>query len=325
MKDKNKSRIAGAGRKAKAAGGKFLKTVKPKRLKYIPLFPSLITIINGLFGFTAIVLISRYNPAIEKEVSYHNIELTFPALTGYMVLLAMVADVLDGRVARISNSTSTFGGQLDSLCDIISFGVAPAFIIITLTGTQLDILNSTPLLYDLLQRLIWLSAAAYVSCSAIRLARFNVENEKSKRHHLDFSGLPTPAAAGVIVSLVIFQQEALPEFTTPGSGYYTAFNRLLLWMLPVAGFLLAILMVSRISYPHIINQYLKGKKPFAYLLMSLIVVGLIIWVRQIALVVGFWGFVLAGLVRYIAKELSKLTKETPAASPKTAAGETGDD
>lgn len=324
-KNKNKSKIAGAGKKAKHAGGKILKTVKRKRLKYIPLFPSLVTIINGLFGFTAIILMSKYNPAIEREVSYHTLELTYPALAGYMVLLAMIADVLDGRLARMSNSTSTFGGQLDSLCDIISFGIAPAFIIVTLTSTQLSgFKDSSPVLYDLLERLIWLSAAAYISCAAIRLARFNVENEKSKSSHFDFSGLPSPAAAGVIVSLVIFQQEALPEFTTAGSVYNTAFSKLLLWVLPVAGFLLAVLMVSRISYPHFLNQYFKGKKPFAYLLTSLIAVGLVIWVRQIALLAGFWGFAAAGAIKHISKKIRDSKNKTPAAPSEESAGEIED-
>jgi CDP-diacylglycerol--serine O-phosphatidyltransferase len=322
MNKKNKSKIAGAGKKAKHAGDKILKTVKRKRLKYIPLFPSLVTIINGLFGFTAIILMSKYNPAIEREFSYHNLELTYPALAGYMVLLAMIADVLDGRLARMSNSTSTFGGQLDSLCDIISFGLAPAFIIVMLTGTQLSgFEKDTPVLHNFLQRLIWISAAAYISCAAIRLARFNVENEKSKSSHFDFSGLPSPAAAGVIVSLVIFQQEALPEFTTPGSFYYTIFSKLLLWTLPAAGFFLAALMVSRISYPHFLNQYFKGKKPFAYLLMSLVAVGMVIWVRQIALVAGFWGFALSGAIKSFSKNKDETKNKTPAASEEETAGD----
>ncbi|MHC4739962.1 MAG: CDP-alcohol phosphatidyltransferase family protein, partial [Planctomycetota bacterium] len=103
-------------KKRKTKGG-LLRRVRKQRLKSITVLPSLITILNGVAGFAAIAFAAKAS----KDAF---------AMAGYMVLLAMIADVLDGRLARISKSTSSFGGQLDSLCDIISFGVAPAFLML---------------------------------------------------------------------------------------------------------------------------------------------------------------------------------------------------
>lgn len=110
------------------------------------------------------------------------------------ILVAGVFDGLDGRVARLTDSTSNFGMQLDSLCDLVSFGVAPALL---------------AYLWALVPygRYGWLAAFLYVATTALRLARFNSmaeepEDEKNKNH--DFVGLPCPAAAGAIATMVMF-------------------------------------------------------------------------------------------------------------------------
>ncbi len=198
--------------KTQAAKESLLRRVRGQRLKYITILPSLITILNGVCGFTAIVLASKGAAAGTSNFSYHKLQLPYFAMAGYMILLAMIADMLDGRLARMSQSTSSFGGQLDSLCDIISFGVAPAFLMVKILEYKLTGLAETnPSLEDFLQRFVWLAAVAYISCAAIRLARFNVENEQDESAHMSFIGLPTPAAAGVIVSMVIFHQEILMQ------------------------------------------------------------------------------------------------------------------
>ena len=104
-----------------------------------------------------------------------------------MIFFAMIADMLDGRVARMSQATSSFGGQLDSLCDMVSFGIAPAFLMLKILENKLDLssLNQTTF-GTFLERFIWLAAAVYFSCAAIRLARFNVENEKEESEHISF-------------------------------------------------------------------------------------------------------------------------------------------
>ncbi len=285
--------------KTQTARDNLLRQVRRQRLKSITILPSLITILNGVCGFTAIVFASNISTTNAGEFSYHKLHLPYFAMAGYMVLLAMLADALDGRVARMSKSTSSFGGQLDSLCDIISFGLAPAFLMLKILEYKLGLigLNETTLA-SFLERFFWLAAAAYISCAAIRLARFNVENEEDESTHMSFTGLPTPAAAGVIVSLIIFHQETLPELAAKSNFAYIVCENTLIYALPFLALGLAVLMVSRIRYPHILNQYLKGKKPFAYLIRTLLFLGLVIWSRQTVLVLIFCSFAAGGFLKW---------------------------
>ncbi len=285
--------------KTKAAKESLLRTVRKQRLRNITVLPSLITILNGLCGFAAITFASRAGDVVNEQFTYRKLEFSYFALSGYMILLAMAADMLDGRLARMSQSTSSFGGQLDSLCDIISFGVAPAFLMVKVLEARLAGMEDIGVTLEvMLKRFIWLAAAAYISCSAIRLARFNVENEEDESAHMSFMGLPTPAAAGVVVSLVIFHQEALVEFWSRDSGIFQWIDNVITAALPFISLGTAILMVSRIRYPHVLNQYLKGKKPLAYLMRILIFLGLFIWSRQLVLVLIFCGFATTGFFRW---------------------------
>ncbi|MFB0524396.1 MAG: CDP-diacylglycerol--serine O-phosphatidyltransferase [Phycisphaerae bacterium] len=273
--------------KTKAAKEHLLRRVRKQRLKYITVLPSLITVLNGVCGFAAIVFTSKGATSTD-EFSYHKLQLPYFAMAGYMILLAMIADMLDGRLARMSQSTSSFGGQLDSLCDIISFGVAPAFLMLKILEHKFTTsVGLNPTVEDFLQRFVWLAAAAYISCTAIRLARFNVENEEDESAHMSFIGLPCPAAAGVIVSLVIFQQENVPYFNA------------ITYALPFLTLAVAGLMVSRIRYPHIVNQYFKGKKPFAHLIRVLLLFAFVIWSRQAALVLIFCSFAASSFVKWL--------------------------
>ena len=278
--------------KTQAAKDNLLRRVRKQRLNYITILPSLVTILNGVCGFAAIGLASKGAKLGIAQFSYF-------AMAGYMILLAMIAVMLDGRLARMSKSTSSFGGQLDSLCDVISFGVAPAFLMLKVLEYKLDALAQlSPTLADFLQRFFWLTAAAYISCAAIRLARFNVENEEDESAHMSFMGLPTPAAAGVLVSLVIFHQETLPDLSAAHFQAYVICENTVIYSLPLLSLGLAVLMISRIRYPHILNQYIRGKKPFAHFIRVLLLLGLIIWSRQAALVLIFCGFAASGFVKW---------------------------
>jgi CDP-diacylglycerol--serine O-phosphatidyltransferase len=106
------------------------------------------------------------------------------------ILVAAVFDGLDGRVARMTGSTSTFGMELDSLCDMVAFGVAPAILAYLWALTPYG-------------RYGWLAAFLYVAATALRLARFNSQAVDNSGHH-DFTGLPCPAAAGMIATSVMF-------------------------------------------------------------------------------------------------------------------------
>jgi len=278
--------------KRKATKERLLRRVQRQRVKHITVLPSLVTILNGVCGFTAIVFASKGPEAGIGQLSHF-------AMACYMILAAMIADMLDGRLARISQNTSSFGGQLDSLCDTISFGVAPAFLMLQILEHKLELTGFFG--ENLLQRFIWLAAAAYVTCATIRLARFNVENEEDESAHMSFMGLPTPAAAGVIVSLVIFHQEIiLPEVLAEGTRPYLSFcEGAIVYALPFLVLGVAVLMVSRLRYPHILNQYIKGKKPFAHFIRALLFLGLIIWSRQTVLVLIFCGFAASSFVKWL--------------------------
>jgi len=297
--------------RTQAAKDKLLQRVRRQRLRYIAVLPSLVTILNGVCGLAAITFASKGGGTQLNHFSYHKLQLPYFAISGYMILLAMIADVLDGRLARMSQSTSSFGGQLDSLCDVISFGVAPAFLMLKILEFKLTIAEFHPALEIFLQRFVWLVSAAYISCAAIRLARFNVENEEDESAHMSFVGLPTPAAAGVIVSLLIFHQEALRELSNRNSSVFFLLDNIIIYAMPFVTLGVAVLMVSRIRYPHILNQYIKGKKPFAHFIRALLFLGLIIWSRQAALVLIFCGFAAGGFGKWF--YLKVIRKKVPLA------------
>ncbi len=266
---------------------RFMRRVRKGRLKTIAILPSLITLINGVTGFVAISLAAR-------GAQYF-------AVAGYLLFLAMIADMLDGRVARMSHATSSFGGQLDSLCDILSFGVAPAFLALHMMlhyHSQL-IGAAEPLFGDLFVRFIWLTCVGYLCCCAIRLARFNVENVEDETAHMTFTGLPSPAAAGVLASLVVFFEHMLIH-VAPDTRLFTVLRWSILYILPVVTLGAGVLMVSRIRYPHVVNQYLRGRKPIIYLAWAGVLFGVIfLFGLQLALVISFSAFALSGLVRWI--------------------------
>ncbi len=280
-----------AKRKTETAKKALLRRVRRQRLKYISILPSLITIVNGVCGFTAIILASKGAEQALLEVPADS-QKSYFAMSGYMILLAMIADMLDGRIARKVKSTSSFGGQLDSLCDAISFGAAPVFLMLKIVECKLELTRFAG--DNSVQRFIWLAAAAYLSCAVIRLARFNVENEEDESAHMSFMGLPTPAAAGVIVSLVIFHQETLQAYeqTVP-------MVNLVVYALPFLAVGVGVMMVSRLRYPHVLNQYLKGKKPFGHFIRVLLLLALLSWNRQIAFVLIFCGFALSSLMKWL--------------------------
>ena len=103
---------------------------------------------------------------------------------------------------------------------------------------------------------------------------------------MSFIGLPTPAAAGVIVSLIIFHQETFPTLN------------IILYSLPFLALGIAVLMVSRIRYPHVLNQYLKGRKPFGHFIRLLLLLAFLWWARQVALVLIFCGFAASSFAKW---------------------------
>jgi len=287
---------------------------KKRRLKYIAVLPSFITLMNGACGFMAIVLASR-SPAFTWSLSFiRRSYLTSLSLAGFLIFLAMVADMLDGRVARLTRTTSSFGGQLDSLSDVISFGVAPAFLMIKLVEFHLENLRQEAMQFSmLLGRAVIFAGILYAMCAVVRLARFNVENDEDESAHMNFSGIPSPAAAGVVVSLVVLHQQFMNRIIDQASSAYYTFEIITVTVIPLVTLLTGILMVSRIRYPHLANQLLRGKKSPATLLAFFASGLLIVWNFQLAMVVGFCGFALFGFFRWIIGSFHKKRQSRPAA------------
>jgi CDP-diacylglycerol--serine O-phosphatidyltransferase len=284
---------------------RFFMPPHPRRLRTVTILPSLVTLINGICGFAAIGLAAHGSNKF--------------ALAGYMIFFAMIADMLDGRIARMSQTTSSFGGQLDSLCDMLSFGAAPAVLAFQVLMQNFPDLfgEGTFFFSDFFHRFIWLAGAAYLCCALVRLARFNVENVEDETAHMVFYGLPSPAAAGVLAGMIVLIEHMKKDPATQ-TAMFIFVLKTLLYALPVITIGAGALMVSRIEYPHLVNQYLRGKKPVIHLVWIAVIVALI-WQTgiQAALVFCFGGYALTGLSRRIWRRLHNLhpavaTVEPPA-------------
>ena len=282
--------------KSERAKRSLLRTVRRQRLKYITILPSLVTLINGACGFAAIVFASKAGQVDLAGLDVYHRQFPFFSMACYMIFFAMLADMIDGHLARISQNTSSFGGQLDSLCDVISFGVAPAFLMLRVVENGVTFNN--PAFAVFVYRFLWLTAAIYIGCAAIRLARFNVENEEDEASHMSFWGLPTPAAAGVITSLIILNQDIVKKINEAYTFFSYMGHNIIIAALPFVALGVSVLMVSRIRYPHILNQYLRGRKPFAYLIRAIAFIVIIMFSFEVAIVLVFCSFALSGFLKW---------------------------
>jgi CDP-diacylglycerol---serine O-phosphatidyltransferase len=262
-------------------------------IRSVYFLPSLATLGNAICGFAAIY-VSVLQPAVAGHDPLTQFFASHPFTTAvYLIFLAMVFDAIDGRLARFTRHTTDFGGQLDSLADAVSFGVAPAFLALQLfrtTVTDIPIFAS---------RLIWAVGAVYVACALMRLARFNVSNEHGEQHHFSFLGLPSPGAAGTVVAFVLLQRELMRQsIDNPLLGQVA---EVMIWCLPLLVLVTGLLMISNIRYPHMVNRYLRGRRSFGRLIGVLSLLLLIIVAHQYVIAIGtlmyaLWGpFMLAYL------------------------------
>jgi CDP-diacylglycerol--serine O-phosphatidyltransferase len=256
------------------------------RLKRVSIMASLCTLSNALCGFAAITLTTK---ALQVSDEAHAVFRNDIKWAAYFIILAMVFDALDGRLARFARATSDFGGQLDSLADAISFGLAPAFLMNRIVVEGLSDCLAPAGLVDLLKA-VWVCGAIYMGCALIRLARFNVENVHEEEAHMSFKGLPSPAAAGAVVSLIIVLTNFWPE-TEPGCA-----AAVILWALPAATVLFGLLMVSNVRYSHMLNQFIRGRRPISHLVLVVLGLAMAFLLREIILPVGFGGYALSGPV-----------------------------
>ena len=247
-------------------------------MKRIAIIPTLLTLGNGVCGFAAIVCASKID-------SDHPV---YFAVSAWLIFSAMIFDSLDGYVARLARSASEFGGQLDSLCDIVSFGVAPAFLLLRLgEGWEVPIIRQT----------IVGIAVLYMVCAILRLARFNVENNPDPASHKRFKGLPSPAAAGCLASLALLR--AGPTWPHGIELDQELLRRWVTFWSPLGTLLVALLMVSRVSYPHMTKQFLRGRRHFSYLVRIVLAVFVLAITRELAIVLLFWVYALFFPMRYM--------------------------
>jgi CDP-diacylglycerol--serine O-phosphatidyltransferase len=262
-----------------------------KRLKTLPVFPTLLTAGNLASGLTAILCAASYAPE-------HTSMLFIGAS---LVFVAMIFDMFDGKVARMTHTAGPFGAELDSLADVVSFGVAPAILVHRLVLGQ-------PGVFAYGERLLWLVTVFYAVMAAIRLARYNVEHSDEATPW--FRGLPSPGAAALVCAWILFHQygQLHPEAAIsqwlvrsglvapqPWDGLESLdpFRWGLIGMTALA----ALLMVSTVRYPHVGNT-LFGRISFrSMIVLMLVIAALFVFELPYVLFVGTTGYVGWGLFR----------------------------
>jgi CDP-diacylglycerol---serine O-phosphatidyltransferase len=229
--------------------------LRERRGKGIYLLPSLLTTGNLFCGFFAMLLTvqGRYTEA------------------SLAIFVAMIMDALDGRVARLMKATSQFGVEYDSLADVVSFGVAPAFLLYAFALSELG-------------RPAWFAAFLFVICGALRLARFNVVTGITDKRF--FVGLPIPAAAAVVCGAVIFLHG----------------EELTRWMrgaVAVMTYLVALLMVSTFRYWSFKEVDWARRRPVQTLLIVVLAMMIVATKHEVFLFLVFAGYTLSGPLRRV--------------------------
>ena len=230
--------------------------------KGIYVLPNFFTTISLLAGFYAIILI------LEDQFQY----------AASAILVSLLFDGLDGRVARLTKSTSRFGIEYDSLADLVAFGIAPGLLVFSWALVPFG-------------RFGWLAAFLYVACGALRLARFNVQINTIQSNR--FNGLPIPAAASLIASTVLL-------FYYFGSSE-TAKHMIVLIMI----YILSFLMVSNIKYVNFKELGFLKRRPFSFLVTLVLFLMLIVAKPQIMLFTLFLSYVLSGPIIMLIDERKK--------------------
>lgn len=247
--------------------------------------PSLFTAGNLFFGFLAIIrcIQAKYGTSDSlPSIHYYNQAVWF-------IFLAFLCDALDGRIARLIGKESLFGKEFDSLADIVSFGVAPSLMMFFLILSPSEG-------YPIFRQIGWLIGFIYLLCAAVRLARFNVITHpllpaaERQSNMSDFVGLPVPAAAAVVASLVLIMSEISYKF---------------IWLLmPGLMLLIAWLMVSTIRYPSFKNIDAFTQIKFRAFLLLVIVVAVLVIFKEITFALLFLGYIFYGLLRHLCRKFN---------------------
>jgi CDP-diacylglycerol--serine O-phosphatidyltransferase len=245
------------------------------RLK-IYFLPNLLTAGNLFCGFVALTKIVEARPDTPDFSEKIKLALAF-------ILLACIFDLFDGRVARWGGAESPFGREFDSLADLISFGVAPAFLVHRVVLR--DVFVSEP-------EIGWFIASIYLICGAFRLARFNVLSMEPGGSGKDFLGFPIPSAAALVASLTLFMMWI--DEKNFAVGY-------LRYVLPPLLLFLSWMMVSRVRYPSFKSLDLRATRTFTKMLVIILFAGCVLVLREKILVfvlpLFFTAYLIYGFVR----------------------------
>ena len=244
-------------------------------MRKIYILPNLFTTGNIFCGMYSLALVLKEVPQYSRAA--------------WFILLAMLFDFLDGQVARRYRATSDFGVEYDSLADFFSFGIVTTIIAYCLVLQKMGGIGIGV-------------AFLYIVFCALRLARFNIQTDKDKEEKGDFRGLPSPVAAGVLLSFIIFR-----EFLE-GNPYVD-----LSWepVIPFMMIILGALMVTGITYPTLLALELRKKKPFIYLLVIIVMVCFLLQFPQIVIFIAFVSYLILGFYDGIRGDIreKKLTRQ----------------
>ena len=233
------------------------------------LLPSLLTVGNLFCGYACIIYAMQGNLVTAAP----------------FVGIAVALDILDGRIARMTNTTSAFGVEFDSMADVVSFGVAPAVLAFAWGLNDLD-------------KLGWAVGFLHVAAAALRLARFNIQSSVNtdKRY---FVGMPTPAAAGIIAATVY-------AFPYPLSGYFQGIA-LAVVLVP------AVLMVSTIRFPSFKSLNLGWRRSYMPLFLFAVFIVLIATQPQVTLLLLAYGYLVSALTLYLVNRFRPRREPPPEA------------
>lgn len=258
-------------------GVKFVRSKRPS----LAVLPTMLTLGNGTCGLAALAV------AVSDTLLWPEEQKLMVA--GLLIFGGMLFDAFDGQVARMTRQSSEFGAQLDSLCDAITFGTAPAVIVWRYSEV-------------LPHRIAWTIGVLFALCVLLRLARFNAEMKEDDPHD-GFDGLPSPAAAGTIASFAI----AVPHFTTlQGEAYSEWIQRIARfglqashYLMPLLAVLLAYLMVSRFRYPHVFQSLLSGRRTTHQIGHAIFAIVGLVLLHELILPLAFCYFAFAPPTRKI--------------------------
>ena len=224
--------------------------------KGVYLLPNILTLCGMFFGFYSILVSLKGNYV----------------LAAWAIMIATIFDGIDGWVARLTHSTTKFGIELDSLSDLVAFGVAPAVMLYKWGLIPFG-------------RVGWAAAFLFMACGALRLARYNVQMGSTE--YKAFTGMPIPGAATVVATFVIFYHEIWE--TVPEKNYFIL----------IFTIFLSVLMVSTLRFHGVKELNIGRRKPFSILVAIVIVFALVVVHPQIALFLFAMIYLIGGIIENI--------------------------